>query len=105
MTLLFVVLALLMMLGIAVSSALYSGRIAENTILLWVFEALAVIGAYVAIVYPLLLVLHLLNSRKPPVPEKKLDELIREMNEEKRWRNKEAVPGGIGHGCDTLDKL
>jgi hypothetical protein len=54
---------------------------ASNTLLLWAFIGLAVVGAYTVIACPFLIVFHFLNKMPVPLPEKKLDELLREINE------------------------
>ena len=44
---------------------------ASNTLLLWIFGGLAVIGVYVVVTCPILLVLHWLNKVPTPIDGKK----------------------------------
>ncbi len=59
---------------------------AQNTLILWVFEGIAVIGAYVLIVVPVLFIWHKLTAITTPLPDAKTDALIQQLNGESRWR-------------------
>ena len=52
----------------------------ENIHVAWLLSGLAVVGAYILVVMPILYFNHLLNKMHPPVPEKELDELLCEIN-------------------------
>ncbi len=53
---------------------------AQNTLLLWVFAGIAVIGAYALIVAPVLFIWHKLTAIPVPLPDKKADKELLE-----RW--------------------
>ena len=59
---------------------------AQNTLLLWMFGGLAVIGVYVLIVFPALFIWHKLAAITTPLPDAKTDALIQQLNGESRWR-------------------
>jgi hypothetical protein len=53
---------------------------ASNTLLLWIFGGLAVVGAYAVVVFPIMFIIRLVNKIPLPLPEKELDELLRDIN-------------------------
>ncbi len=59
---------------------------AQNTLLLWMFGGLAVIGVYVLIVAPVLFIWHKLAAITTPLPDAKTDALIQQLNGESLWR-------------------
>jgi hypothetical protein len=88
---------------------------ASNTLLLWIFGGLAVVGAYAVVVFPIMFIIRLVNKIPLPLPEKELDELLRDINggrtggpyDDSQLRKRALGFGnrGLGGSCDTLEKL